>query len=218
NETYGPPRRRKPTASIQPATTVNAKPTSCGCPIRKRIVVPSSFKVTPFRGGLAPDAGDPIRKRGESSGPIWAPAALIFRVRCCFTCYPTKQTKHRRGPCTLADSQPDHPAPDAGRFNSRTFLAREWPYFLVLILALFGVAYTSFAKTPMTAYWVVLAPVIGLICVVTRWGDAETREQRVRLIWTQSLHWAAVLVAMRLMFVADVSRMMNADASALAAL
>jgi len=118
----------------------------------------------------------------------------------------------------LADSQPDHPAPDAGRFNSRTFLAREWPYLLVLILALFGVAYASFAKTPMTAYWVVLAPVIGLICVVTRWGDAETREQRVRLIWTQSLHWAAVLVAMRLMFVADVSRMMNADASALAAL
>ena len=117
----------------------------------------------------------------------------------------------------MVDPQPD-PAPDAWRFNTRAFLVREWPYLLVLILALFGVAYTSFSKTPITAYWIVLAPFIGLICVITRWRDAENREQRLRLIWTQALHWAAVLVAMRLMFVADVSRMMNADASALAAL
>src|SRR5262249_59165528 len=55
-------------------------------------------------------------------------------------------------------------------------------------------------------------------CVVTRWRDAVNREQRLHLIWTQALHWGAVLVAMHLMFVADVSRMMNADASALATL
>jgi len=88
----------------------------------------------------------------------------------------------------------------------------------VLILAIFGVAYTSFSKTPITTYWIVLAPFIGVICVVTRWRDAENREQRMRLIWTQALHWGAVLLAMHLMFVADVRRMMNADASALAAL
>ena len=40
----------------------------------------------------------------------------------------------------------------------------------------------------------------------------------MHLIWTQALHWGAVLVAMHLMYVVDVSRMMNADASALAAL
>ena len=118
----------------------------------------------------------------------------------------------------MADPQPDHPAPDTRRYNLRTFLLSEWPYLLVLILALFGVAYTSFARTALTTYWVVLAPVIGIICVVTRWQDAETRDQRLRLIWTQALHWGAVLLAMHLMFVADVNRMMNADASALAAL
>ena len=73
-------------------------------------------------------------------------------------------------------------------------------------------------RKPITTYWIVLAPFIGVICVVTRWRDAEDREQRLRLIWTQVLHWGAVLVAMHLMYVADVSRMMNADASALAAL
>ena len=118
----------------------------------------------------------------------------------------------------MADLQPDKPAPGAWRFNPRLFLVKEWPYLLVLILALFGVAYTSFAKTPLTTYWIILAPFIGVICVVTRWRDAESREKRLRLIWTQALHWVAVLVAMELMFVADVSRMMNADARALAAL
>ena len=87
----------------------------------------------------------------------------------------------------MVDPQPDNPAPDAWRSNTRAFLVREWPYLLVLILAIFGVAYTSFSKTPITTYWIVLAPFIGLICVITRWRDAENREQRLRLIWTQAL-------------------------------
>jgi hypothetical protein len=118
----------------------------------------------------------------------------------------------------MVDPQPDSPAPEASRFNPRALLLREWPYLLVLILALFGVAYTSFSNSPIMGYWIVLAPFIGAICVITRWRNADNREQRLRLIWTQALHWGAVLLAMQLMFVADVSRMMNADASALAAL
>ncbi len=104
------------------------------------------------------------------------------------------------------------------QFSPRAFLLREWPYLLILALSLLGVAYSSVSKAPSAAYWIILAPFVGILCVVTRWKDAETREQRLRLVWTQTLHWAAVLVAMRLMFVADVSRIMNSDASALAAL
>jgi len=116
----------------------------------------------------------------------------------------------------MADPQPDDHA--GWHIDFRAFLVREWPYLLMLILAVFGVAYTSAAKTPMTTYWMVLAPFIGVICVVTRWRGAENREQRLRLIWTQALHWGAVLLAMQLMYVADVRRTMNADASALATL
>jgi hypothetical protein len=118
----------------------------------------------------------------------------------------------------MTESKFDDPSSSASRFNPRALLAREWPYLLVLALALFGVAYTSFSQTPMTIYWIVLAPFIGAICVITGWRDVEGREQRLRLVWTQALHWGAVLLAMHLMFVADVRRMMNADASALAAL
>src|SRR5262245_28183124 len=118
----------------------------------------------------------------------------------------------------MADSRLHNPSSDSGRFTPWAFLVREWPYLLMLILAVLGVAYAGVPRTAITISWIALGPVFGLICVVTRWGAAETREQRVRLIWTQSLHWAAVLVAMHLMFVGDVSRMMNTDASALAAL
>ena len=118
----------------------------------------------------------------------------------------------------MTTPQTDNLSPAASRFNPRAFLTREWPYLLMLILALFGVAYTSFSQTPMTIYWIVLAPFIGFICIVTRWRDCASREERLRLVWTQTLHWGAVLLAMLLMFGADVRRMMNADSSALAAL
>jgi hypothetical protein len=102
--------------------------------------------------------------------------------------------------------------------QSARILLREWPYLLVLVLALFGIAYTSFSRTPMTIYWIVLAPLIGVVCVVTRWRDFANRDERMRLIWTQALHWAAVVVAMHLIFVTDVARMINTDAAALAEL
>ena len=118
----------------------------------------------------------------------------------------------------MTDPQSDKPTPDASRVNPRAFLMREWPYLAILVLSLFGVAYTSVAQRPVTTYWLALAPLIGIICVVTRWQNTQSREMHLRLIWTQVLHWGAVLMAMNLVFVADVGQMMNADARALSIL
>ena len=113
-----------------------------------------------------------------------------------------------------------HPptGPPPSRFTLRGFLRREWPYLLVLVLAFFGIAFTSVTRARMTIYWVVLAPLIGLICVVTRWREIGAGAERTRLMWTQVLHWGAVVLAMHLMFVTGVERMMNADAGGLAEL
>src|SRR5262245_22878677 len=100
---------------------------------------------------------------------------------------------------TMADPQPN-PASESWRFNTRAFLLREWPYLLVLVLALFGIAYTSFSHTPMTIYWIVLAPLIGVICVVTRWRVFAGGQQRVRLDWWQELRCEAVCVEMHFVF------------------
>lgn len=101
------------------------------------------------------------------------------------------------------------------RFSLRAIAIRDWPYFLMLLLALFGVAYTNFARQAMTAYWIVLAPIFGLICVAVRWRGLESRQSHIKLVVTQALHWGAVVFAMYLVFVADVRQMMSDFASSL---
>lgn len=118
----------------------------------------------------------------------------------------------------MTDWQPDDSPPPASRFSVRAFVVAEWPYLLMLALAIFGVSYTSFSQTPIRGYWIALCPIVGLICILTGWRHAATQDQRWRLVWTQALHWGAVFLAIELLFVADVARMMNADANALSTL
>ena len=116
------------------------------------------------------------------------------------------------------DAQSGNFEPRTSLPSPRALLKREWPYLLVVALALFGIAYTTISRTPMSLYWIAFAPLMGVICVVTRWQGVHDRDERLRLVWTQILHWTAVLLAMHLMFVADVASMLNTDAGALAVL
>ena len=43
------------------------------------------------------------------------------------------------------------------------FWIRDLPFFLVLVLTVIGVAYTSFSNRPIILYWELLAPMIGLV-------------------------------------------------------
>jgi hypothetical protein len=115
----------------------------------------------------------------------------------------------------MVDYESDDDGRKASRFSLRAFPIRDWPYFAMLGLALFGVARTSIARQVLTSYWIALAPFFGVICVITRWRDVEGEAPHWRLIQTEALHWAAVLVAMCLIFVADVKQMMSSDATAL---
>ncbi|MGB6175847.1 MAG: hypothetical protein WBF43_05820 [Methylocella sp.] len=109
----------------------------------------------------------------------------------------------------------DYDEPKASRFSLRAFFIRDWPYFAMLALALFGVAYTSIARQSMTHYWIILTPFFAVICVITRWRDVEGNALHWHLIQTEALHWFAVVFAMSIVLVADVKQMMNSDASAL---
>jgi hypothetical protein len=73
----------------------------------------------------------------------------------------------------MVDYESDDDGPKASRFSLRAFLIRDSPYFAMLALALFGVAYTSTARQAMTTYWIVLAPFFAVICVITRWRDVK---------------------------------------------
>ena len=93
----------------------------------------------------------------------------------------------------------------------REFILKELPFFILLALTIAGVGITTISKRPIIGYWELLAPLIGVACVFTGWPHAHDRDARFRLIWTQTLHWAAFLVAMNLVLVTGVSRLMDAQ-------
>src|SRR5579872_1847391 len=117
------------------------------------------------------------------------------------------QTDDAGGPSAAPPSTPER-----RRLFRGSFWLRELPYVVVLALTVFGVAYASFSRQSMVGYWEILAPVIGLLCVVIGWPHAHDRTMRVRLIWTQALHWLAFLVAMNLLLLSGVSSLLSADA------
>ncbi len=97
-------------------------------------------------------------------------------------------------------------------------LLRTLPYVVVLVLIVFGVAYTSIAQQPLGFYWEFVAFATGLLCVTTGWTKVETRAARARLMWTQAAHWLAILVAMTILFLPAVQLLLPAQASGLALL
>ncbi len=120
------------------------------------------------------------------------------------------------GPSDLQDEASS--ASRAGAPPRAGFWVRQLPYGVVLILTLFGIAYTSFSKRPFILYWMFLALVVCVVCVWTGWRRASDRDARARLIWTQVLHWLAFLAAMNLLLLNTVQSMLNADATGLAIL
>ena len=115
----------------------------------------------------------------------------------------------------MVDYELDDDGPNELRSRVRSFLIRDWPYLLMLTVALFGAAYTSADRPVMMLYWMVLGPLFGIICVVAHWRDYDDPEAHWELVRKQALHWTAVMFTMALVFAANVKQMMNADASAL---
>ncbi|HUB64055.1 MAG TPA: hypothetical protein VL996_06335 [Methylocella sp.] len=93
-----------------------------------------------------------------------------------------------------------------------SFLRRKLPYVVVLVLAIFGVAYTNISHQPLNGFWEFLALAIGFVCVITEW---PTTVDRKRLVWTQALHWTTFLVTMNIVLLPGVQRMIPAPATSL---
>jgi hypothetical protein len=97
----------------------------------------------------------------------------------------------------------------------RSLLWRKLPYVAVLILAILGVAYANISRQPLAGYWEFLAVIMGVVCVVTNWANTDDRQARLRLIWTQALHWATFLVMMTIMLLPSVQTLLPSPANSL---
>ena len=86
----------------------------------------------------------------------------------------------------------DATGPSGGTSRYTSFLYRQLPYIVVLVLAIAGVAYTNISHEPLVGYWEFLTLVMAIVCVVTEWGKADDRHAQFQLIWKQALHWGAL--------------------------
>ena len=88
-------------------------------------------------------------------------------------------------------------------------------FAVALALAIAGVGYTNISHQPLVGYWEFLALAIAIVCVVTKWSELDSKQAQFRLIWTQALHWVAVLVTMNLMLVSGVQQLLPTPATSL---
>jgi len=87
---------------------------------------------------------------------------------------------------------------------------------LVLILTIFGVAYTTFSRQPIKGYWEILVPFIVLVCIGAGWRNATDNAARWHLVLTQMFHWLAFLIVINVMLLPAVQRNFSANATGLA--
>jgi hypothetical protein len=96
------------------------------------------------------------------------------------------------------------------------FWVEELPYVAMLLLTVVGVTYASVSPGATFEYWQVLVPIFSLICIIAGWRVAKGKAARWRLLWTQLLHWGAILLAMRMLFMPNLQQMLNSDVVGLA--
>jgi hypothetical protein len=115
------------------------------------------------------------------------------------------------GTLDATPSGPELNQPPAGASPPASLWLRELPYIVVLVLTLFGVAYAAFSKRPVVGYWEFLTPLIGVLCIGSGWNRVQDKTSRLRLIWTQVLHWLAFLVAMNLTLLSGVQSTVSTE-------
>ena len=112
----------------------------------------------------------------------------------------------------MTETQPSSAAQPLQR---RSFVAREFPYILLLVLAVVGIAYTSVSPDSSVAYWKVLAPVFAIVCIVSQWSRvAAGGGAKTRLIIVQLVHWGAFLFTILLVFLPGVQVTLSSVVSA----
>jgi hypothetical protein len=91
------------------------------------------------------------------------------------------------------------------------WLLDDSPYIVMLVLTLIGIV----LRLPV-GYWVIMAPVFGVISIVAGWRNFETREGRLQLVYTQALSWLALILAIYVLANNSVQTVLSENATSLA--
>jgi len=86
----------------------------------------------------------------------------------------------------------------------------------LLILCFIGVAYTNFASVRSYHYWLWMIPVFAVAAITSEWSRYKRHEIKgYRFIRQQILHWLAVFLAIKSIFLLNQMGRFNNDVTAL---
>jgi hypothetical protein len=91
----------------------------------------------------------------------------------------------------------------------------DLPYIIMLSMAVIGIGLVTFTGEPIGAYWEMLTFVYCGLCIYVGWRHAVTKPERIKLVWTQALHWAAFLAAMWLIYTPSMRALVDVNATGL---
>ena len=91
----------------------------------------------------------------------------------------------------------------------------DLPYIIMLSMAVLGIGLVTFTGEPSGFYWELLTPVYCALCIHVGWRHADTRQEKIKLIWTQILHWLAFLAAMWLIYSPTMRSLVDVNATGL---
>ncbi len=91
----------------------------------------------------------------------------------------------------------------------------DLPYIIMLSMAVFGIGLVTITGEPIGFYWELLTIFYCLLCIYVGWRNAETQHERIKLVWTQVLHWAAFLAAMWLLYTDTMRALVDVNATGL---
>ena len=113
----------------------------------------------------------------------------------------------------MTENEQTGPA-DVQRGWARGFFAPNWPILLMLLLALAGVALSSVARGLTIPYWEFVVPIFAVSTFFAR-GAFRDRNDRLKAMRQDALHWIAVFAAMRLLMLPQIFELLGADAAPL---
>jgi len=112
------------------------------------------------------------------------------------------------------------PTKPIGLFNDpkgwfHQFFISEALLSLLLVLCFIGIAYTDASGRRSMDFWLWMVPVFAVAAIIMEWSHAiHKAKQDYNFIWQQALHWLAVFIALKVIFILlHIGRLPNDGAS-----
>ncbi len=95
----------------------------------------------------------------------------------------------------------EKPAPISSKLDLFPYVNDVWVLAGMIGLSYIGIAITSFSPTMSYLYWLIIAPIFAIVCVVTHWSRAKDTGVRLSAVLrTQLFHWGGAMIATQLVY------------------